>query len=64
MYPEVHNASRGQDNDLATLQVSKSQLLLLYLQSVASTTTDIEPSRTSLIPTGYQQSQSRVYACL
>ena len=41
MYPKVHNASCGQDNDLTTLQVSKSHLLLLYLPSAAITITDL-----------------------
>ena len=40
-YPKVHNASCGQDNDLATLQVSKSHLLLLYLPSAATKITDL-----------------------
>ena len=40
-YPEVHNASCGQDDDLATLQVSKSYLLLLYQPSVAIKIADL-----------------------
>ena len=63
-YPEVHNTSCGQDNDLAALQVSKSHLLLLYLPSAATQSMDLELSLTSFVPAGYQQSQSRVNACL